>query len=158
MNMEKWMRRSANLLNFLPHFFCCYTQGISRYQKTRTLRDMDVSRLLCCNGKSHWRVSICSSECIYTVRVHDIHCGPKSYKFKLSGKLVIQLVLYPYLMGGHMFQTLPHQYFLHWLSPKQAIYFPNLLNSCKPKGGYIWGRVLECMIFIVGPNLTSLSF
>ena len=27
------------------------------------------------------------------VRVHDIHCGPKSYKLKLLGKLVVQLFL-----------------------------------------------------------------
>ena len=50
-----------------------------------------------------------------SVKEHDIHCGSKSYKFKLLGKLVVQHGIRALLSGRLCIRS-----FL------QNIYFPNL--------------------------------
>ena len=40
--------------------------------------------------------------------MHDIYCSPKSYKLKLFGKLLFNMVLEPCLVGGHMFEAHHH--------------------------------------------------
>ena len=43
-----------------------------------------------------------------SVGLHDIHCGPKSYMLKLLGKLVVNMVLEPHLIGDHVFKCHYH--------------------------------------------------
>lgn len=107
----------------------------------------------------------------------DIHCGPESYELKLLEKLVIKHGITTSLDGRLCVQILPYVYFFNLLSPKRGyLLSPHVsskeatskggslsawfthTNMCKAKGGYKWGRVFECMIYIMSPNPKSSSF
>ena len=71
------------------------------------------------------------------IRVHDIHCEPKSYRLKLLKKLIVK--------DGNI-----------WISP-WLIYLSKLLRQgVNPK--IKTTKMLECMIYIVSLNPTSLNF
>ena len=50
------------------------------------------------------------------VRVHDIHCGPKSYKRKLLGKLVVQHGIIALIVGRSRVQiSTPYVLFTYFI-------------------------------------------
>ena len=56
-----------------------------------------------------------------SVRLHDIHCGPKSYKLKLLGKLVVQHGIRASFDARSCVQmSLPYIYIPNLLTPKES--------------------------------------